>query len=383
MLIRFFYQSAQLFYQFFFLTEKLYLITEYCEGGDLRKVINYQRGRLENLFGTDIVLGWFTQLCLALQYIHKQKILHRDVTPSNIFLSSDGTIKLGDFGLAKVLQYQSRMMISGGENGLLYQAPEITMGWQPATTKCDMFAAGCVLYELLVGFQPFESPSLSRSLKNASRSAYKSLPSSHSDELRFLVDRLMSASAPDRPSADEVLQESFLKRFVSHFSPRDTGNSMSMRAEVTSSGQTVMEVLRSIRLAMSGNEDNFPLESEIIAPPNTPTTPVERSFPVPSKIFSSSAVPEKWDSMPCQWYDTGRRSSKMYPEEGYTKVVDNRGKIPGIRVDDKSFCPLQKLNKSPAEVHGESQLLKMKTCCNRLIAEDYQDAFKERPAYTS
>lgn len=342
----------------FSLTEKLYLIMEYCEGGDLRKVINYQRGRPENLFGTDIVLGWFTQLCLALQYIHKQNILHRDVTPSNVFLSADGTVKLGDFGLAKIMQYQSQMRTSGGDNSVLYQPPEMTLSGQPASTKCDMFAVGCVLYELCTGSQPFESPSLSQSLKNACRSVYKSLPSWHGAELRSLVDRLLSANPYERPSADDVLRETFLKRFVTHFSPRDTGSSMSMRDEVTSSGQTVTEVLQSIRVAMSGSGDGFYSESEIGAPPNTPTIPMERSFPDIPKMFSS-AVTGKRDPASCQWFDTGRNSSRQNLKERYLYRTDNSDKrITNVRSSATSSCLSPRVcNKS--EVSEKSPLQKV------------------------
>ncbi|KAG8504610.1 Serine/threonine-protein kinase Nek1, partial [Galemys pyrenaicus] len=79
----------------------LYIVMDYCEGGDLFKRINAQKGIL---FQEDQILDWFVQICLALKHVHDRKILHRDIKSQNIFLTKDGTVKLGDFGIARVLK---------------------------------------------------------------------------------------------------------------------------------------------------------------------------------------------------------------------------------------------------------------------------------------
>ena len=78
----------------------LYIVMDYCDGGDLYKKINDQRGKL---FPEDQVLNWFVQLCLGLKHVHDRKILHRDIKSQNIFLTKSGVVKLGDFGIARVL----------------------------------------------------------------------------------------------------------------------------------------------------------------------------------------------------------------------------------------------------------------------------------------
>uniref|UniRef100_A0A673Y085 non-specific serine/threonine protein kinase n=1 Tax=Salmo trutta TaxID=8032 RepID=A0A673Y085_SALTR len=76
----------------------LYIVMDYCEGGDLFKMINSQKGVQ---FSEEQILDWFVQICLTLKHVHDRKILQRHQI--NIFLTEDGTIMLGDFGIARVL----------------------------------------------------------------------------------------------------------------------------------------------------------------------------------------------------------------------------------------------------------------------------------------
>jgi len=74
---------------------------EYADGGDLNKKIKEREGKL---FSEGIILDWFVQIALALKHVHDRKVIHRDIKSQNIFLSASGMVKLGDFGIAKVLE---------------------------------------------------------------------------------------------------------------------------------------------------------------------------------------------------------------------------------------------------------------------------------------
>lgn len=80
----------------------LYIVMEYADGGDLDKFIKKRNGRL---MSESEVLQLFVQISLGLKHVHDRKILHRDLKPQNVFLTSGGLVKLGDFGVSRVLKH--------------------------------------------------------------------------------------------------------------------------------------------------------------------------------------------------------------------------------------------------------------------------------------
>jgi NIMA (never in mitosis gene a)-related kinase len=81
----------------------LIIIMEFCEMGDLSYHVKKKRSKNESFSETEI-MNWFVQICMALEYVHRRRVLHRDLKSQNVFLTANNTIKLGDFGISKVLE---------------------------------------------------------------------------------------------------------------------------------------------------------------------------------------------------------------------------------------------------------------------------------------
>ncbi len=135
----------------------LFFSMEYMEGGDLAR--RMKQGPLN----PGLSLRWVKEICAALEAAHALSVVHRDIKPSNILLTSDGTVKVADFGLAVLAdQPEERLTHTGLALGTLeYSAPEQAAG-TAVDYRTDLFSVGVLCYELLTGRLPrgvFEPPS--------------------------------------------------------------------------------------------------------------------------------------------------------------------------------------------------------------------------------
>ncbi|XP_071893422.1 serine/threonine-protein kinase Nek1 isoform X9 [Anas platyrhynchos] len=190
----------------------LYIVMDYCEGGDLFKKINAQKGIL---FSEDQILDWFVQICLALKHIHDRKILHRDIKSQNIFLTKDGTIQLGDFGIARVLN--STVELARTCIGTpYYLSPEICQN-RPYNNKSDIWALGCVLYEMCTLKHAFEAGNMKNLVLKIISGSFPPVSMHYSYDLRNLLSQLFKRNPKDRPSVNSILEKNFIAKRVEKF----------------------------------------------------------------------------------------------------------------------------------------------------------------------
>ncbi|XP_010216799.1 PREDICTED: serine/threonine-protein kinase Nek1-like, partial [Tinamus guttatus] len=190
----------------------LYIVMDYCEGGDLFKKINAQKGIL---FSEDQILDWFVQICLALKHIHDRKILHRDIKSQNIFLTKDGTVQLGDFGIARVLN--STVELARTCIGTpYYLSPEICQN-KPYNNKSDIWALGCVLYEMCTLKHAFEAGNMKNLVLKIISGTFPPVSAHYSYDLRNLLSQLFKMNPKDRPSVNSILEKNFIAKRIEKF----------------------------------------------------------------------------------------------------------------------------------------------------------------------
>lgn len=137
-----------------------FLVMEYVQGRDLLHIVA-ERGQLDPARVADF--GF--QAALALDHAHRKGLIHRDVKPGNLLLTSDGRIKLLDLGLARFVQDQvpagNATMAGVGMGTPDYMAPEQFRDARSADVRSDIYCLGCTLYHLLTGHVPFPTDSVS------------------------------------------------------------------------------------------------------------------------------------------------------------------------------------------------------------------------------
>ena len=187
----------------------MYIIMEYADAGDLNIRIRAQR----KPFSEQQILNWFVQLCLAIKHLHDRKCLHRDIKAENIFLTSDNRIKLGDFGISKLLPSTFACAITRIGTPY-YLSPEICMN-RPYNTASDMWSLGVCLYEMCMLSHPFDASSMEGLLKKIVRVPHRPVHSYYREELRQLCDELMQKNPSKRPSVAAVLRVPCIHREIS------------------------------------------------------------------------------------------------------------------------------------------------------------------------
>ena len=180
----------------------LCIVMDFAAGGDLSALIA-KRKASDALWPEDVVLDWFVQLALALQYCHTRRILHRDIKSNNVFLSRSMKVRLGDFGIARVLSSTSELAQS--VVGTPYSmSPEVCQS-QPYSYASDVWALGCVLYELLTLTKPFDADNLLGLVWKIVKAPLPPLPQVYSADVGALVQRLLSKDPTERPTIKEIL----------------------------------------------------------------------------------------------------------------------------------------------------------------------------------
>ena len=170
----------------------LNIVMEYADDGDLSKKIQHQQKKTckDKHFSENKILKYFYQICKGIEYIHSKNIIHRDIKSQNIFLMKNGTIKIGDFGIAKALtKTNSNAMTVIGTP--YYFSPEIING-EAYNYKTDIWSLGVVLYEMCNLKLPFDSNNIAQLSIKILRGNYDPIPFKYNKEMHHLIKRMLN-----------------------------------------------------------------------------------------------------------------------------------------------------------------------------------------------
>ncbi|KAK3101151.1 hypothetical protein FSP39_001346 [Pinctada imbricata] len=196
------------FHTFFEDADYVYILLELCRRRSLMELHKRRKAI------TEPETRYFVrQVIQACQYLHGNKIIHRDLKLGNLFINDEMEIKIGDFGLATRVDYdgERKRTLCGTPN---YIAPEV-LGKKGHSYEVDVWSLGCIVYTLLVGKPPFETSCLKDTYMRIKKNEYN-VPARVSTPAKRLITKLLKSDPTDRPNMESLLEEEF---FHSGFLP--------------------------------------------------------------------------------------------------------------------------------------------------------------------
>ena len=205
-------------FEYFIDNDKYLLITEYCRGGDLFRVIKKKK-KFSELSAVYIMFQIFRALIYCHNTIH---LAHRDIKPENIVIFKKNNtatedlydVKLIDFGIAKKLDINNKKMDDKIKGSLYYMAPEVF--GKESDEKCDIWSCGVVLYLLVTGKYPFngkDQKEIIRNIKEGRFSFPEDIIDKLSNELRDLIKNCLQVNPAKRLSAKEALKHPIFNKY--------------------------------------------------------------------------------------------------------------------------------------------------------------------------
>jgi len=270
--------------------ETVYIVLEYCGGGDLSQFIK-KHGRMDEASAR----RFMKQLAEGLRAMRKAQLIHRDLKPQNLLLSSDGLdaeLKIADFGFARYIR-DSEGMADTVCGSPLYMAPEV-LNYQKYDAKADLWSVGTILFEMLVGTVPFTGQNQVQLLRNIQKTEFKipmEIAKELSPECINLLRGLLHRNAADRISFDKFFNHPFFKTEVGLGIPKTPSNAEKQHDGSSGSGHSDESETMTFDMDIESNSVSPPNEMDTTAArtaARTTTTPSSKSWNRPSYPISAS-----------------------------------------------------------------------------------------------
>lgn len=191
--------------------DKFNIFLEYVPGGSVAAMLN-SYGKLKE----PLIRNFVRQILEGLSYLHSKDIIHRDIKGANVLVDNKGNIKISDFGISKRVEvsnlgnpakHNNRTSLQGS---VFWMAPEVVKQTS-YTRKADIWSLGCLIVEMFTGEHPFPNCNQLQAIFQIGQKAKPAIPEDASEEAKAFLDRTFEHDFEKRPSADELLQDPFLK----------------------------------------------------------------------------------------------------------------------------------------------------------------------------
>ena len=187
----------------------LNIVMEYADDGDLSsKIKNMLKKHLQ--FEENTIWSILIQILEGLNYLHKSKVIHRDLKSANIFLTKKGIVKIGDLNVSIIAKKNLAVTQTGTP---YYAAPEV---WENESynNKCDIWSVGCIVYEMASLHVPFRGTSIHQLYKNIMKGKYAEIPNIYSNDLKDIIGLILCLDPLKRPSANDLLNNEIIKNKI-------------------------------------------------------------------------------------------------------------------------------------------------------------------------
>ncbi|XP_073052218.1 serine/threonine-protein kinase Nek6-like isoform X2 [Primulina eburnea] len=185
------------------------IVTDYCEVGNISEKIRMARGAY---FPEEKLCKWLTQMLLAIDHLHSHRVLHRNLKLSNIFITKENDIRLGDFGVGKLLDEEGLTSTVVGKPN--YMCPELLTDNMPYGYKSDIWSLGCCMFEIAAHQQAFKAPDMAGLINKINKCLLSPFPHIYSSTLKQIIKSMLRKCPEHRPTAAELLRHPHLKPFL-------------------------------------------------------------------------------------------------------------------------------------------------------------------------
>ena len=197
----------------------LNIVMEYADDGDLStKIKNNLKRHVQ--FDENTIWNILIQILEGINYLHKSKIIHRDLKSANIFLNKKGIVKIGDLNVSIIAKKNLAVTQTGTP---YYAAPEV---WEKESynNKCDIWSIGCITYEMACLRVPFRGTSIHQLYLNIKKGNYEEIPKIYSNDLKYIIKSILCLDPVKRPSAEDLLNNDIIKRKIKEIGINNSEN---------------------------------------------------------------------------------------------------------------------------------------------------------------